>query len=231
MATKKATYKYDNGTDWDEIMFKTTADQVVESTTKRFVSDTEKSNWNDARTKANDWDNFKNNGGIINSNFGVAGVIGIESEEAHFKSFNYNRGLFIRDSRIGFYDWEKSKALLVIDSPSMTSTIDCNILYAGANSINDFGYTMLLNGLIMQWGSYHFNKANEGLFEGTYSARQPISFPISFPNKVLNFSVASERVGNFGALSDITNSSATLFASSHSDITLNCNLRWIVIGY
>ena len=65
MATKKATYKYDNGTDWDEIMFKTTADQVVESTTKRFVSDTEKSNWNDARTKANDWNDFKTNGGTI----------------------------------------------------------------------------------------------------------------------------------------------------------------------
>ena len=29
MATKKATYQYDNGSSWDEIMFKTTADQVV----------------------------------------------------------------------------------------------------------------------------------------------------------------------------------------------------------
>ena len=46
MATKKATYQYDNGSSWDEIMFKTTADQVVESSTKRFVSDTEKSKWN-----------------------------------------------------------------------------------------------------------------------------------------------------------------------------------------
>ena len=46
MATKKATYQYDNGSSWDEIMFKTTADQVVESTSKRFVSDSEKSKWN-----------------------------------------------------------------------------------------------------------------------------------------------------------------------------------------
>lgn len=46
MATKKAIYQYDNGNGWDEIMFKTTADQVVESSTKRFVSDTEKSTWN-----------------------------------------------------------------------------------------------------------------------------------------------------------------------------------------
>ena len=46
MATKKAIYQYDNGSGWDEIMFKTTADQVVESTSKRFVSDSEKANWN-----------------------------------------------------------------------------------------------------------------------------------------------------------------------------------------
>ena len=46
MATKKATYQYDNGNSWDEIMFKTTADQVVESSSKRFVSDSEKSKWN-----------------------------------------------------------------------------------------------------------------------------------------------------------------------------------------
>lgn len=65
MATKKGTYKIDNGTGYDEIMFKTTAEQVVESTTKRFVSDTEKNNWNDARTKALDWNIFKTNGGQI----------------------------------------------------------------------------------------------------------------------------------------------------------------------
>ena len=50
MATKKAIYQYDNGTGWDEIMFKTTADQVVESSSKMFVSDSEKSTWN---SKAN----------------------------------------------------------------------------------------------------------------------------------------------------------------------------------
>ena len=33
-------------------MFKTTADQVVESSNKRFVSDTETSNWNTAVTKS-----------------------------------------------------------------------------------------------------------------------------------------------------------------------------------
>ena len=31
MATKKATYQYDNGSSWDEIMFKTTADQVIKT--------------------------------------------------------------------------------------------------------------------------------------------------------------------------------------------------------
>ena len=46
MATKKAIYQYDNGSGWDEIMFKTTADQVVESSSRRFVSDSEKSKWN-----------------------------------------------------------------------------------------------------------------------------------------------------------------------------------------
>ena len=50
MAIKNAIYKVGNGTDFDEIMFKTTANQVVENSNKRFVSDSEKSTWN---SKAN----------------------------------------------------------------------------------------------------------------------------------------------------------------------------------
>lgn len=52
MAIKKATYQYDNGTTWDEIMFKTTADQVVEDSSRRFVSDTEKDTWNKKADKS-----------------------------------------------------------------------------------------------------------------------------------------------------------------------------------
>ena len=46
MAIKRATYQYDNGIEFDEIMFKTTADQVVEDNSRRFVSDDEKTKWN-----------------------------------------------------------------------------------------------------------------------------------------------------------------------------------------
>lgn len=90
MATKKATYKYDNGTGWDEIMFKTTADQVVESTSKRFVSDSEKSNWNDARTKALDWNSFKTNGGEIGGRISNEVFLTLLSNSQQYGM--YNRG-------------------------------------------------------------------------------------------------------------------------------------------
>ena len=46
MAIKKAIYKVDNGSGFDEIYFKTSAEQIEESSSRRFVTDTEKSNWN-----------------------------------------------------------------------------------------------------------------------------------------------------------------------------------------
>lgn len=46
MAIKNAIYKVDNGSSFDDIYFKTSGSQVVEDSTHRFTTDTEKSAWN-----------------------------------------------------------------------------------------------------------------------------------------------------------------------------------------
>lgn len=55
MAQKKATYKVYNGSNFDEIMLKTLASQVIQDATHRFITDTEKTNWNGAVTKLNNF--------------------------------------------------------------------------------------------------------------------------------------------------------------------------------
>lgn len=50
--TKKIVIKKNNGTDWDIIYPKTTADQVITSTTQQFVSQTEKDTWNAKPSKS-----------------------------------------------------------------------------------------------------------------------------------------------------------------------------------
>ena len=42
----KRPFKSFNGTDWDKHYFETSADQVIQDATHRFVSDAEKANWN-----------------------------------------------------------------------------------------------------------------------------------------------------------------------------------------
>lgn len=44
MTVKNAVYKVDNGVDFDELMFKTLASQVVQDSTHRFITDAYKSN-------------------------------------------------------------------------------------------------------------------------------------------------------------------------------------------
>lgn len=51
--TKNSYYKVFNGTDYDTHYLKTTADQVIENTTKQFVTATDKTNWNGMLTAAN----------------------------------------------------------------------------------------------------------------------------------------------------------------------------------
>jgi len=46
MAIKKAIYRVDNGTDFDQIYFETLPDMVIQDSKNRFVTDIEKSTWN-----------------------------------------------------------------------------------------------------------------------------------------------------------------------------------------
>ena len=159
--------------------------------------------------------------------------IGIQhSVEAVFKSFNHNKGLYINQNNIGFYDWGKNQNLFCINSQYRTASIDVDKLFFGGYNLSDHGWAVLPNGLIVQWGYHHFlDKVNEGMFESTYSVRIPVSYPIAFPNKILSFSSTSERVAVFSSFADVTNSSCTLFATSMANANMSVRIRWIAIGY
>lgn len=58
MAQKKATYKVYNGSNFDEIMLKTLASQVIQDATHRFITDTERTNCNNAYNKVKDVKNY-----------------------------------------------------------------------------------------------------------------------------------------------------------------------------
>lgn len=194
MATKKATYKYDNGTGWDEIMFKTTADQVVESTTKRFVTDAEKSNWNTAVTRGNDWNSFKTGGGKIGghvqlnkgNSFVIDGVGWIGTGAAtEFEMIQTNKGKVVR---VGTTDNLGNHLFMGLDGndgvfgPSHNNLVSLGKssntfkdLWLGPSSKNSSGYIKLTNGLILQWAQI------EARINGDYN----ITLPISFPNTCL----------------------------------------------
>lgn len=198
MATKKATYKYDNGTDWDEIMFKTTADQVVESTTKRFVTDTEKSNWNDARTKALDWNTFKTSGGTI------SGTITI-GEYLYFKSGDK----FLRENGtdIAFGTSGAIRAALNYTEfrPNQNNSINLGSnsfrwkdVYVGNFSKSTSGYTKLPNGMILQWVYGDWNQ------DGSTSRNFPIAFPTACLSVTVTCKEANERSVSVSSLTNTT---------------------------
>lgn len=99
------------------------------------------------------------------------------------------------------------------------------------NSKNANGYTKLPNGLIMQWGTIQFSNPNEGIFNGMYSARKVINFPISFPVVVAKIVVSSNTITNVCAATGNDRNSFTVFASMLVNQDISTGIDWIAIGY
>lgn len=254
MATKKGTYKIDNGSGYDEIMFKTTAEQVVESTTKRFVSDTEKGDWNDARVKALDWNSFKTSGGKIGghvqlnkgNSFVIDGVGWIGTGSAtEFEMIQTNKGKVVR---VGTTDNLGNHLFMGLDGndgvfgPSHNNLINLGKstnafkdLWLGSYSKSTNGYTKLTNGLILQWGKLYRTGDEARSFE-IYP-----SFPIAFPNECLTF------VCTVGAEDQFTNPRDMMYYSvalhniqykvrgssvgEYAHTVERVHIQWFAIGY
>ena len=210
MATKKATYRYDNGSSWDEIMFKTTADQVVESTTKRFVSDTEKSNWNDARTKANDWNDFKTNGGIISGPLKVNEVL-INTNEKYGLRYDEGSSLIMTVANAERYQFGHETI-----APAWGNDLSLGYenrtwkdLWLGTFSRKPFGYTKLPNGMIEQWISYiaSTEEATKGylVFQSNYPLVFSSIMSIQVTPQTNNYDF--EKISNITVATDLSDNS------------------------
>ena len=157
--------------------------------------------------------------------------IGIQHPvEAVFKSFNHNKGLYINENNIGFYDWGKKHHLFGINEKDRAATIDVDNLFFGSYNLSNNGYTKLPNGLIIQWGTYH---CHGGLDTGVYT----IPFPITFPNGVFNC-VTSVGGNNEQEANGITDSKIIAWHTSSFNIKLyktdrnvGVNTYWFAIGY
>lgn len=257
MATKKATYKYDNGTGWDEIMFKTTADQVVESTTKRFVTDAEKSNWNTAVTRGNDWNSFKTGGGKIGghvqlnkgNSFVIDGVGWIGTGSAtEFEMIQTNKGKVVR---LGTTDNLGNHIFMGLDGndgvfgPSHNNLVDLGKptntfkdLWLGSSNKSTNGYTKLPNGIILQWGRFFQDIPSSG-----GEVKYDFNYPITFPNFVAYVdcsAVFNQTLANHSWLTPIrsacvpwsnTGASAVNASMKTMDRSYNILFEWIAIGY
>lgn len=148
----------------------------------------------DVETKANDWNNFKQNGGSFSSGIGVfsadAGDSVVFSEKQKLslsaKSLNStnpdgNIGVVVESFSDGAcirpYDQRVYKELVSLGS----EFIPFKEVYLSGFSKSDTGYTKLPNGMIMQWGSVYVTFSNS-----TTAPPVALTFPISFPTACCN---------------------------------------------
>lgn len=123
---------------------------------------------------------LKNDGVFeLSNSLNVKGAeIGIQHPvEAVFKSFNHNKGLYINENNIGFYDWGKKNQLFCINEKDRAATINVDNLFFGGYNLSNNGYTKLPNGMILQWGEFNWVICGGGV--NNYSS---VTLPISFPN-------------------------------------------------
>ena len=162
--------------------------------------------------KANDWIYFRPNGSesssgqIIVKNNGIlqtynsvvvnGGQVGIENaSEAIFKSFNHNKGLFINQDKVGFYNWSSNDNLFTIEKSSNANytSLGTMELFFSNYSNTENGYTKLPNGFILQWGKIVLTGDKLNGYDSWPN------FPIAFPNDCLRV------VGNINSEDAYTN--------------------------
>lgn len=222
---KNAVYKVDNGTDFDEIHFKTKAAQVF---------------CNDGKTVESqlaDFMNFLNNGGKI-------GNLTLYTDEAGFQTVQ-GTGTHIRFCSDGGGSLASCQIVIGNDNgqrlmrpiTSQAKQIDLGSvaypfkdLYLGTFATTDNGYTKLPNGLILQWGTNTIPASTEGF---------TVTFPIAYPTK--HFGVFPVNV--FSNLKNVTislsgsgvsNLNFRVFptvANTNAIPTVSTLFKWVSIGY
>jgi len=99
------------------------------------------------------------------------------------------------------------------------------------------GYQKLPSGLIIQWGKVQIKNSSSDA-DSTVSAN--VTFPISFPNTLLNVFVSSQENGHMEASEHVltvvsaSSSAAKLLAerlTGTNDDNENFYLNWLAIGY
>lgn len=87
-----------------------------------------------------------------------------------------------------------------------------------ASSIATNGYTVLPNGLYLQWGVV--------THASSLGAAQTITFPIAFPNNAFSVTYTAENVGG----GDLSYMQLTSLGTSNFITTSSCNRHWMAIG-
>ena len=224
MATKKATYRYDNGSSWDEIMFKTTADQVV---------------LNNGETVQN----FFDKGGIIGGNYGSSnktalldnitngGAIGLRCKTGD----GYSRAVFLAapptsSTKHSFRPDTYSSGAVDLGS----SDVLFGDLYLNGFNRASNGYTKLPNGLILQWGkvNVYFGGGNNSYIYGL--------LPIAFSTIILSHQgICSGNSFTWGnsdlivGVGSVDNRGVTWTVNTRNDasVTGNVEISYMVLGY
>lgn len=181
----------------------------------------------DIEAKANDWDNFRNNGGEIGGNIvAFNGTVDLKK----------SRAVFSNNIKADFARTENAKDL-VIGNTYANTVIEANHqnnfdarfsgdanLYpiwtdkTNALSGHGNGYIKLSNGFILQWG----------MGETWSGGHIWNAYPISFPNVCLNVQLTLITT-NTGAIvcSNSYNQSGINFVSNVN----STSVRWVAIGY
>lgn len=217
---KNAVYKVDNGTDFDEIHFKTKAEQVICSNGKT------------AEVQLADFMNFLNNGGTLMNTLNFTNISANEDKISTTKpwlsiGYDTTKGIIMESNTIRPYS-------------SLANTISLGIgivpfkdIAIGTPSIADVGYTKLPNGILLQWGTSSLlatNYTSDGLSYKTGT----IYFPVAFPNKCFRVIASTNNrawtVAPNGTpgLSSCSMEGGCIANTPH---TTAITVHWIAVGY
>lgn len=208
----------------------------------RHVTDSEKSSWNTAASRASTWSSFKTSGGSIGGTLSLTKAnidnVLFNKDTSLTTKFNINTTSYkTLEFGVG------SNCSLQLDSN--TASVRCspyNVkqvslgsetcawkdVWVGDISRNSVGYTTLTNGLILQWG--YLNAPIYGTYENSFQ------FPIPFPNNtVLHISCScSSWNKTSNILSSIAYTYADNFHVTAREIEMGGDqfqLYWIALGY
>lgn len=225
---KNATYKVHNGTDFDEINFKTILEQV------KFPDGTSLLE-------------FFNNGGKINGDLdlvknGITSHFGYSSFTPVCSSWSVKGGII--ETPVGMNlavhpgQWSALLPFVNNDLSLGNEYYKFKDIWIGEFLKSPNGYTKLPNGFILQWGQVTF------VIDTGTNIMQTINFPISFPNVCLFSNINCNFNRTLGNLTwtDIVNIRAT--PTSKSELTyygkhygatmpqaFEFSAMWLAIGY